>query len=377
MKTLKLSPDQKEAMTDALDFLCHNPSQCGALTGGAGTGKTSILSMLIKHPDLADKSVEVMAPTGKAASVLSRKLGMPIVTTVHKAIYDPFEDEEGQVKFAYRGLDHNTDIAICDEASMLSRRMVKDLENARAKILYIGDPGQLPPVANESGYSALNQDILFHLDTIHRQAEGSSIISLATKIRTGKGTLPLRYENNDEVSIFHKAKIRKSLDDMIVSNDVILCGYNNTRLDLNERARRLYGRSGMITEGDWLCVQKNHKIRGVLNGERYRVIEVLENQAYREFSALVESEWGEEKKITFYLLSHHEEDEDLDRSHMRGKVDVHSPVVVDYGYALTVHKSQGSEWENVLVFDEPLRGQGKAWRYTAITRASNKLTYVR
>ena len=364
------------ALDSALDFLCHGRDQCAALTGGAGTGKTSILSQLISSPELSKKEIAIMAPTGKAASVLARKLAGPEVTTVHKAIYDPFEDEGG-LRFVHRGLDGNIDIVLCDEASMLTKRMVKDLTDSRAKILFIGDPGQLPPVANSSGFSALDQEDVFHLDTIHRQAEGSKIISLATKIRTGRGTLPLRYESNSEVQIITKVYAKRNLDKLIDKSDVMLCGYNKTRLALNEKARLLYGRSGMITEGDWICVQKNNKFRGVLNGERYRILEIHANPAYREFIADVESEWGEVIKIPFYLLSHHEDDEDLDRQHVKSKVDIHSPVVVDFGYALTVHKSQGSEWENVLVFDEPLRGQGKAWRYTAITRASEKLTYVR
>ena len=372
MKSITLTSEQLNAKNGILEALNDPYCREMSLTGWAGCGKTSVLSHIIQSDQVRRLRSRVMAPTGKAASVLGRKLKGTEVKTVHSTIYSPFEGEDGGVRFSFQGIDPTVRLLICDEASMVTPRIQEDLLDSRAKILWVGDPGQLPPVGAKSGYSALDQDHNFHLNKIHRQAKDNPIISLSSSIRKG-GTMKLC--SGDKLNVVSKIRSKKRLDNIIEDHDILLCGYNKTRKMLNERARRLFSRSGeVVAEDDWMCVLKNHKFAGVMNGERFRVDRVIEELGHRLYKICVVMEGGEDRVLDIYLITG---DPEIDNQYTKSKVKLDSPVVVDYGYAMTVHKSQGSEWESVFVFDEPIRGAATPSRYTAITRASDRLTYAK
>lgn len=372
MKPITLTSEQLDAKNGILEALNDPYCREMSLTGWAGCGKTSVLSDIIQSEEVQALRTRVMAPTGKAASVLGRKLQGTEVKTVHSTIYSPFEDKEGKVKFSFHGIDPTIKLLICDESSMVTPAIQDDLLSSRAKILWVGDPGQLPPVGAKTGYSVLHQEFNFHLNKIHRQAKDNPIIALSSSVRKG-GTM--RLCKGEHLNIMSKIRVKRALDDIVQSHDILLCGYNKTRKMLNERARLLFGRSGeVVSEQDWMCVLKNHKYAGVMNGERFQILAVLDEMGYNLFKIRVLMEGGTKRVLDVYLVTG---DDDQDSKFKKSKVEEDTPVVIDYGYAMTVHKSQGSEWKSVFVLDEPIRGDVTPWRYTAITRASDRLTYAK
>jgi exodeoxyribonuclease-5 len=232
-------------------------------------------------------------------------------------------------------------------------------------ILALGDPGQLPPVRGQC-YFGRQPDYM--LTEIHRQAEGNPIIHLSKDVREGKRLSPGQYGNSRVVTL--EALPKEELRTLVLETDQLLVGRNATRRSSNKRTRELLGRAGLLPEvGDKLvCLRNNHQ-EGLLNGQTW----------------CLQSPPMEEDGYLYLDLSNEDGDRVACLAHdnyfvgTEGQLDYwtrRNAEEFDYGYALTVHKAQGSQWDRVVLFDEWGGQDRQKWLYTGITRAAEELVIV-
>lgn len=363
-KEITLTEEQAEAASKIEEWFYFYPKRRVnfRLGGYAGTGKTTLIRF-IKDKD-RKRYVTICAFTGKAVHVLQRK-GLK-AQTIHSLLYDIVPQAGGQVTFVLKSrLDPDPDLIIVDEASMVSKDLKKDLESFGIPILYVGDPGQLEPVGDNPD---LMKDPDFVLSKIHRQAEASPIITLATTVRTGGVLLKRFYDENCIVRGKQPFQVSEA-----AAADQVICATNRTRQNFNTAIRKFRGfPAGGIVEGEKLICLRNNTNFQVFNGMLFSVRKIHEDLAGTWICDLVD-EMGNTmyNRPVWQKPFQHEvsKDEPIPK-------DV---VYCDYGYVITCHKSQGSEWDNVIVYDEwmpPKVWDMKRWRYTAITRAAKKLTYL-
>ncbi len=408
---MQWSPQQDNALLAVARWLKDPNQQVFRLFGYAGTGKTTLAKHLA-----AGVSGEVIfaAFTGKAAHVLRQK-GCEGATTIHSLIYhtkekgkarlkdlevqmmtlkqellangvEPEALEQNQRVNDFKALikkerenlsrpsfvlNHESTVQhaaliVIDECSMVDDQMGADLLSFGTKVLVLGDKAQLPPVGG-AGYFTENVDPDIMLDEIHRQAGDNPIIRLATDVRNGKKLSLGQYGTSKIITL-------EELDRQeVLAVDQIIVGKNATRHDYNARLRELQGRKSKFPEptDKLVCLRNNHEL-GLLNGAIWETIAVghaddtnvmmeiqNEDMDYLEVTAHSHYFLGTEADLPWWERKEAEE--------------------FDYGYALTCHKAQGSQWDDLMVFDESycFRKDRNRWLYTAITRAAEKLTIVR
>ena len=264
----------------------------------------------------------------------------------------------------------DADLIVLDEVSMVNETMAADLMSFGKPILVLGDPGQFPPIKGEGAFTQAVPDVM--LTEIHRQAEGSAIIRLATMAREGKFIPFGTY--SDTVYKMHKSDLGP--EDLLQA-DQVLCGMNATRLMLNNTMRKAAGRTSILPQDPdekIICLRNQNDI-GLVNGSFLTLKDIEDTDEYK-IRADIETDDGKEVgRRSIYkgnFLDHVEFDKDRaqkDHWHKKGLVEA------TFGSAITVHKAQGSGWKNVLLFDDGF-GRGddrKLWLYTAITRAEDGL----
>lgn len=381
--------------------------QTFALAGYAGTGKTTLSKYIAEEID--PRHTAFCAFTGKAANVLREK-GCDNSATIHSWLYsltDHDRDilrqlendvetarragnftrmdsllvllEEKRLQFRRPKFELNMDsllasapLVIVDEYSMLSGKLIDDLQKVAKKILYLGDPFQLPPIEGTCPIKAGA-----FLEEIHRQALESPIIRAANDVRQGRAL-----EFCDLPGFRYQPKASIAPEEYHAVEQIIV-GRNNTRTAWNRRFRALKGwdkRDGQAwafpVAGDKMICLKNNPISDLFNGmigyAKANARNMTEGGTGIDSRYSLDFEdkpglpvWcgdinGEGHKYDGYRPQHRA----LDR--------------FDYAYAITCHKSQGSEFDNVLIYHEPIgRGEeARRWTYTAITRGKNKVTLV-
>ncbi|MCZ7857048.1 MULTISPECIES: ATP-dependent DNA helicase [Agrobacterium] len=372
------SPQQDEALKAVSRWLKEGRTPVFRLFGYAGTGKTT----LAKHfAENVDGEVLFAAFTGKAAQVL-RSRGATNARTIHSLIYRPrgeetVEDEEtGKTSVAPMfSINRQSPLAkaaliIIDECSMVDEQLGRDLMSFGTPILVLGDPGQLPPVSGGGFFTEQEPDYL--LSEIHRQAKDNPIIHLAMDVREGREIMRGDYGSAQVIS---KSEVTQSL---VLDADQVLVGTNRTRRRYNQRLRELKGFTADYPQsGDKLVCLRNDPAKGLLNGSLWQVMSSSRETVKPGINLMIRPE-----------------DDDMDRGAAKIKLlkaafeDVETEIPwstrkrydeFDFGYALTVHKAQGSQWNNVVLFDESyaFRDSRERWLYTAITRAAETLTIVR
>ena len=394
------------------------------LFGYAGTGKTTMAKEI--PAALGLRNVVYGTFTGKAAHVLRRKGATP-VSTIHSAIYMPttsaearealeaarveLERLEGNMAAALLGSEEwhtasatrdevqaqipgleaaarrigwelnpmsdwaSADLIILDEVSMVNAKLATDVESYGVPILVLGDPAQLPPVEGGGYYTSAKPDHL--LTDIHRQALENPITALATRIRESQDTrLGLTRADHVMVSLRHA-----------MEHDQILVWSNKRRWALIKAIRTLKGRpEGIPVAGDKIMCLTNNKDMAVFNGALFDVLAATEGD--KGPTLTVRTEEGQERALPVYSdgFLGREMQEQAKNAGDGGKG---NRMLATFADAITVHKSQGSEWDSVYVFNETpgmiamgsrRRGQTEAvtearrWAYTAATRARETLT---
>jgi ATP-dependent exoDNAse (exonuclease V) alpha subunit len=439
------------------------------LKGYAGTGKTTLLKYFINYCRSEKLRVGLMASTGRAAAVLRNKTKSD-ASTVHSLIYKfdqvketddkAWENSEASFGQLYLNFtpcsildDELKDVYIVDEASMISGFTNDSLDMTKfgtgnllqdfltvvgnSKIIFVGDPCQLPPVDELSYSAALDEKHLkkefnklietAELTEVLRQGENSEILDMATPLREQliSGRIPewpkLNYNKN-----YKDIKLIESSHELIKqyivslktygSENCIMITYKNSEAhELNKSVRSiLFPAKNTIQVGDILMVVKNCMLTGLKNGDQVVVLEIG-SQTYRanlQFTKVKIKDINDGAISETYLIETllNSTEGSLNTELSKGllidfdkrmreknikrkskdyndnlKSDIYyNGLQAKYGYAITLQKAQGGEWQHVYlnvtksVYVSKFNGQPQnilKWLYTAITR-TQKFLYL-
>jgi ATP-dependent exoDNAse (exonuclease V) alpha subunit len=302
--------------------LSKSPDEVFLLKGYAGTGKTTIISTLVKKLELINSKAVLLAPTGRAAKVISN-YSEKEAFTIHKKIYFPKAQKGGGVSFTLQQNKHRNTIFIVDEASMISDTasdsklfengsLLDDLmqyvySGFNCKLILIGDTAQLPPV-NMDLSPALDENLLsnqynkqvtaIELDEVVRQKFDSGILHNATLLREALESgfyEDFKFQIDDFIDIIKPEDGHTLLDainDAYASKskeDAVIILRSNKRANLyNENIReRILFQENELSTGDYLMAVKNNyfwlepnsEAGFIANGD---IIEVLEIFSFKE-----------------------------------------------------------------------------------------------
>lgn len=392
---MELTKKQEEGLKIALERHRANEKYT-VISGYAGTGKSTLVKFIIDALDVDRDKVAYATYTGKAAEVL-RKKGNPNAMTLHKLLYDSIPRQGGGfIRIPKKMLEYK--IIVVDEVSMVPKSMIDMLLNHRVYVIFLGDPSQLPQIDKKETHTLLDKPHIF-LDQVMRQAAESEIIQLTMKIRNGE---QIDFMNGKEVIIAPKAEL---VTGHLTWADIIICATNKTRHNMNRQKRELLGYSGVLQTGERIIVKRNYwedcdeDGNALVNGTVGTVANPYES--FVRIPSYVKNDRrdlpligciftpdGGKSFDTFeidkdYLLKE-EPCVDWRVSYQLGKLkpkigDI-LPKQATYGYALTCHAAQGSEFDKVLVIEESFpfdKVEHQRWLYTAATRAAEKLVLVR
>lgn len=406
------------------------------LFGYAGTGKSTVLPFLVEVTGLQPQHIVFCSPTGKASKVMTKKMRSQDMaasaTTIHKAIYRPqalkayqieqelfnaqreyqiacetgvksaiFEAKQ-RVKLLEKNLERAYDenapqfqlnvdssidtasLIVVDECSMVDKDMADDLKSFGVPILAMGDPGQLPPISLAGpGFCDTDQPDAM-LTEIHRQALENPIIWASMLIREGK-QVPMGSHGNGELRV-----IDRDDDDVTFDLDLdaqIIVGRHEKRWQITRKLRKLCGLNlEGPSKGELMMINRNSRLYGdLVNGSPVMITDSVGKlrDGSVTFVANVVDEDGKEytlKCLQATLEEHYMGKNNASapkRDVWRAKQDERTHEM-DYGYAITCHKAQGSQWDECVVHDESgvFRKDADRWLYTAVTRAAQKLTLV-
>lgn len=298
----------------------------------------------------------MLAPTGKAATVLGN------AQTIHSYLYNAKKDERtGELHFYRKDPSQFYEmLLIVDEISMVNKELMQDLRSLNIPIIGLGDPAQLPPV-NGTNDILLKPDIF--LTKVYRNDGG--LLELATDIRNGK-KLKREYDSVQ----FRRNSIMRDLH-LLSDDSIIICRYNKTRNELNAKIREKVKQfKEPIEVGDKLIVLNNSRTTGLMNGSIVQVLNIDYVNLDYDFAIIdIENDIGAIQRIKVNLNVILGTPSKLRQSRYDDSI-----LSVDYAYAITCHKSQGSEFKEVFVIVEGEQYDDfQQWYYTAVTRARSKL----
>ncbi|MBO4555167.1 MAG: AAA family ATPase [Elusimicrobiales bacterium] len=432
---MELSEDQKFALESLLAW--HRDgrkSKYITLGGYAGTGKTTLMAILRQELYRVDPSLRIAfcSYTGRAARNLEERLEehrclLPNdkVSTIHRLIYSPIESPDGNITGWVRAGRPKAGLIVLDEASMADAEIWHDLMSYGIPIIAVGDHGQLPPI---NGKFNLMEKPDLALKHIHRQAEGNPIIEVSKQARETGAVKPGTYGPGVKKILRSDELSREAIGELLENfhNDtLILCGYNSTRLKINAQIRQNMGfESPDPSPGDRvICLKNNHR-KGIYNGMLGTIIDIYaEHDGRRE--AQIQMDGVKKTYHGFISASQFGSKENPNSFHGYGGVESAEPPAAklqsllggipglslgmkktadaaqpssreipspagaktaaimrdtdyfDFGYALTVHKAQGSQARKVIMLEERFPKMDdetwRRWLYTGVTRAQEEL----
>jgi exodeoxyribonuclease-5 len=394
---MELTLKQQQGLNEALARF-KNHEKYMVISGYAGTGKTTLVKFIIEALDIEENKVAYATFTGKAAEVLRRK-GNKNAMTLHKLLYDSIPKPGGgffrkpKIKLEYT-------IIVVDEVSMVPKSMINMLLKHKVFVIFLGDPGQLPMIDKNEAHDLLNHPHIF-LDEVMRQEAESEIIQLTMKIRNGE---EIPFMKGNDVMVIPKEEL---VTGHLTWADQVICATNATRVGLNNQMRELLGfRGALPQDGEKMICLRNYWDDLSDSGELALVngmTGIIHNpfETFRDAPKyikmknhripLVQSEFITDDGEVFshidmdkHLIETGEPFLDWRESYALGRIknkigDI-TPRSFTYGYAITCHKSQGSEWDKVLVLEESFpfdKKEHQRWLYTAATRAATKLVLMR
>lgn len=425
-----------------------DPRSAMLLRGYAGTGKTSLVSALIQTLPQLGVNCVLLAPTGRAAKVLSGYSGRQAFT-IHKKIYMKATDASGVVRTVRAVNKYRRTLFIVDEASMIgvealgrSHSLLEDLvdyiyDGDRCRLMLIGDTAQLPPVGQSESpalderylTSAFALNVTSHeLTEVVRQQSMSGILANATALRgqianmmdSGELCLPL-FSLSDDVVNLSGSDLMETLYSEYGGHrqeDVVIVTRSNKRANLfNQGVRNsvLY-RDQEVNAGDYLMVVKNNyfwldtdsSLGFIANGDIVEVLSVRNVEDLYGFRfadatlRFVDYPDEQEHDCKLMLSTLYSESPSLTADEQQGlysavmeeyadlphKADrmrelrnnpYYNALQVKFSYALTCHKTQGGQWDTVIIDqgflppDQPLGRDYLRWLYTAFTRATGRV----
>ena len=369
----------------------HEPWTC--IAGYAGTGKSTLVKFIVSALDIDPNYVCYIAYTGKAAKVLREK-GCPNAMTAHRLLYQSFPRADGTFYHKIkRPLDWPYKLIIVDEISMLPKEIWELLLSHKIHVICLGDPFQLPPIGEDN--QVLYNPHIF-LDEIMRQAQESEIIRLTMDIRNGKS---LSLFKGNEVQVIDQ---KDMVGGMYGWADQIIVAKNITRRDVNTGMRKMLfdvedntpveGDKIICLRNDWETVTEAGDVLvngtiGTLSNIKFnhnhpflkpQMIANFLPDDYTDLDVQTSPHdlYFRDLNIDYKLLTTGEPT--VTEKNFKRFPKQFRPLTFDYGYCITCHKAQGSEYDKVLVLEEFLRGNDHdRWLYTAATRAKEKLVIVR
>lgn len=349
------------------------------IAGFAGTGKTTLVNYIIESLGYNIEDVAFAAFTGKASLVLQQK-GIPAVT-LHALLYTSFRNIDGSFSHVIkRELDKDYKLIVIDEISMTPMDLLRTALIHEIPIIALGDIGQLPPIGEDNGLLR-NPDVI--LTEIMRQEKDNPIIQLSLDIREGR---PLQVQKNDSIIILEKKDL---VSGMLSWADQVICGYNETRAVLNKSMRSSLGfEDDLPMIGEKVICLKNYwttfsSTGSPLTNGAIGEIKTVSLKTKEYYQVDIKPDYSEDifKSVPVDLnpfLGKPYEYKPIRKYGMKGKKKPIETKHFDYGYAITCHKSQGSQYDKVLVYEEVLnKSLHKKWLYTAVTRAENKLIIIK
>ena len=396
---MELNEKQKNGLTLALQRY-KNKEKYTVIAGYAGAGKSTLVRFIIeelKTYGVKETDVCFACFTGKAAQVLLKK-GNKNVITLHKLLYKSIPKESGGfVRIPNPSIPYK--IVVVDEVSMAPETLIDLLFKHNVYVICLGDPFQLPPVDKKEDNHLLDAPHIF-LDEIMRQAQESEIIQLSMAIRENR---PIEAFQGKEVQILNKEELNTG---MLTWADQILVATNATRVSINAQMRKLLNFGEQPQDGDkiiclrnyWDCFSDNEEplVNGTIGilkdsflTKRYLPSIVKSTDGLSHID-LIMGDFISDSGMYFHSLEMDKKMIDTGEFSLDWKTvyqlnrnpktrDI-PPLEFTYGYAITCHKAQGSEWDKVLVIEEKFpfdKIEHARWLYTAVTRSSEKLVLVR
>ena len=405
---MELSGEQSTILNEVVSWYNSKTSDIVKVVGYAGTGKTTLMieisDKIRYNKDMARRGahrIAFCAYTGKASFVLHSKLkgkssirAIDYVGTIHGLLYAPrytYKNNKKVIIGWTKKDELEYDLIIVDEGSMVTKDISIDLMSYGIPILVCGDHGQLSPIGDNFNFLE-NPD--FKLNEIHRQALGNPIIQLTIDIRR-KGFISPGFYNGSVFKLdWNNIQTKQIYDSINWSEnpiDVIqLCGFNKTRVELNKTIRK---KMDFKLETPYpaeriICLKNNHST-GIKNGQLGSLVWVynagedlydltMQMDGYGDnlhSSLAIKSSFGKDNYNDEMEIDFKKKYADELKYHKQDNIDM-----FDFGYATTVHKSQGSEWDRVILFEQRTKYQNDQeyarWLYTAATRAKERLFII-
>jgi len=391
-----LTNEQEKALKIILEKY-KNHEKYVTICGFAGVGKSTLVKFAIEALDVDQDRVTYACYTGKAAEVLRRK-GNKNAMTLHRLLYDSIPRPGGGF-FRKPKMSLEYDIVVVDEISLAPKSMIDMLLKHKVFCIFIGDSFQLPQIDKTEAHDYLEHPDIF-LSTIMRQAAESEIIRLTMKIRNQED---INYFEGKEVIIAPKSSL---VTGHYTWADQIICATNATRGAVNNQVRSILGYHGNPQDGERMICLRNYwddisesgngalvnGSTGIIRNPFESFIDApyyvkMKNHRMPVIQGIFLADDGEtyaNVDMDKCMIETGEPFLDWRESYALGKLKMKIGDIVprqfSYGYAITCHKSQGSEFEKVLVLEESfpfVKLEHARWLYTACTRASEKLVLLR
>ncbi len=438
---------QSQIITDISDYIATVGSKSiFILKGYAGTGKTTLISTLVKSLPVLGKRSVLIAPTGRAAKVLSKYSGKT-ASTIHKKIYWIRTSKSGNTFITLKENTHRDTIFLVDEASMIAEKSDKGFGNRSllddlikyvydgydCKLILVGDTAQLPPVHleispaldKEKIEANYNQQVICkELIQVVRQRKNSVILRNATDIRNRINNADYSYPKLATSSEVIRLNNGEDLQDALeaaynnegINSTTVLCRSNKRANLYNQQIRaKIKWQEKEISSGDMLMVVRNNyhwlddnsKAGFIANGDIVKVLkirETIERYGFRFAKATIQLiDYNKEQSLDVILLLDtlssktpaitYEQYQNLYKEvslDYKGEKEINKKIKKDpffnalqikFAYAITCHKSQGGQWDNVFIdlgyFTEDMLNKSYLrWLYTAITRSTKKLFLI-
>lgn len=397
MQNVVLNNSQQKVYNDAIDWWRHRTEQTFEISGPPGSGKSFLIDKIVRALNIEPSRIAPMAYTGSAV-INMRTKGMLNARTIFSWLYDfkevPALNEKGEqihdkvfnkpiykMVFIPKVYLPDIDLIIVDEAGMVPQQMREVIDSMGIPVIAAGDIDQLPPVAGNSGY--LNNPSKIHkLTEIMRQANDNTIIQFSQMLIKG---IDIPHGNFKNVTVIYEDELN---DNMIANSDIIICGKNTTRDNLNNHVRHdMFGFKNKTPNlGERVVCRKNNwqiesggiNLTNGLVGSCVSMVDPScfnrDNQTFKmNFKPDIVDAMFQNIDVDYrYLVSEKKVRDSLLETHFS------SGNKFEYGYAITTHMSQGSEFNKGIYFEEYLNSNiNKNLHYVGITRFRQHCIYVK